>query len=189
MKIVRWFFYVLLPVILLGAYIQGAKYFLHYFSPEFDEFLIKLTVLSIILAMVVVSCLFFMKSRNREGFAQQTQDASVGPMDTWKEMVSKYSLQDLCSIIGAMEAKMIPVEKGTPPDQKTDAQAREAVQQEFQKGNAVGVFSCELFQKIQAAKDIDQFFTVLQEVPDTFLAEAHSTASFLKWNGDCLKNL
>ena len=175
MKIVRWFLYVLLPVILVGTYIQGAKYFPEYFTPEFDEFLQKLTVISILLVIVLVSYFLFMKTRNREGFAEQS--GSVGPMDTWKEMVSKYSLQDLCKLIGEMEVKMIPAEKGAPPDQKTDAQAREAVQQEFLKGNAVGFFSCALFQKVQAAKDIDQFFRVLQEVPDTFFAEAHSTAN------------
>lgn len=175
MKIVRWFFYILLPIILLGTYIQAAKSFPDYFTPDFDEFLQKLTVVSILLAIVIACYFFFMKSRNREGFAEQ--DASVGPMDTWREMVSKYSLQDLCKLIGEMEAKMIPAEKGVPPDQKTDAQAREAVQQEFLKGNAVGLFSCDLFQKVQAAQDIDQFFTVLQEVPDTFFAEAHSTAN------------
>lgn len=175
MKIVRWFFYVLLPIILLGTYIQATKYFPQYFTPEFDEFLQKLTVVSILLAIVISSFFFFMKSRNREGFAEQA--ASVGPMDTWKEMVSKYSLDELCKLLAEMEAKMIPAEKGAPPDQKTDAQAREAVQQEFLKGNAVAFFSCPLFQKVQAAQDMDQFFTVLQEVPDTFFAEAHSTAN------------
>lgn len=174
MKIVKWFFYVILPMVLIGAILQHTNLFPNYLNDEYDNILTKITLLCIAIAFVYLAYFLFLNSRNREGFADQQ---AITPVDRWKTMSQENSLQPLCSLLEAMEAKMIPVEKGAPPDQKTDAQARESVQQEFQKGNLVGLFSCAQFKKVEAAQDLEQFFTVIQEVPDTFLAEAHSTAN------------
>ena len=174
MKIVKWFFYVILPLVLIGAYLQNTKRFPNYLNEEYDTVLTKITVLVLAIAFVYLLYFLFLKTRNREGFANQQ---AISPVDRWKTMSQENSLQPLCTLLETMEARMIPVEKGVPPDQKTDAQAREAVQREFEKGNIVGVFSCAQFKKVEAAQDLEQFFTVIQEVPDTFLAQAHSTAN------------
>jgi hypothetical protein len=160
-------------ILVLLSILQTYKVAPHIFTKELDVFMTKMTFGLILLTVIYVFIIptFF---RIREGFADTPPD----PIEQWKKIVKEEQLTDLCSTIQDVQSKMALLEKGSPPDELTDDQARELVKDSFTKNIPSGPFSCVAFKQIQANSDLDNFVVNLQTVPDTYLVQAHETALY-----------
>lgn len=160
-------------VVLTCAIIQSRKYLPDIFTETLDTFLGKMTIGSLMLLMVFVYVLP-LSMRIREGFANEPTD----PIKTWGTMVNTYGLKDLCAVIQAVQAKMAVLEKGAPPEQLTDDQARELVKANFAANIPSGPFSCSKFNQLNVDSDTDRFYMNIQGIPDTYLVQAYETAVY-----------
>jgi hypothetical protein len=165
--------YAALTVILIGALLQTTNIFPSFFDKYFDSVATKITVYSILLVLSFGFVMFILQQINktREGF--QTEETAL---DDWKQLTKLYEVDEVCSMKKRIVEKMLPVEKGVAPNELSDVQAQERVDSILSKGLANGTVNCELVAKVNEAKDIDSFFVVVQEVPDTFLMQVHDTA-------------
>ena len=173
--------YTLLGIILVGALIQTFHVFPTFFDKTFDLAASKVTIAFCLILVSIVGLQFFLqklKDWNRsEGF--ETEDLPTA-MKQWNQLVEKYQISDVCEMKGRIQEKLFAIEKGVPPNTMTDDQAREQVEKIFTKGTSNGPVNCESFQKVNNAKDIDSFFTVVQELPDSFLIQVQETAETVK---------
>lgn len=167
---------ILIGIILLGAFFQTAHLFPTFFDKYFDIAASKITIAFILILVSMVGLSFFLRGRNREGFETEGPNA----MKLWNELTEKYQIKDVCEMKSSIQDKLIAIEKGIPPNAVTDDQAREQVEKIFTKGTSNGTVNCESFQKVNDAKDIDSFFTVVQELPDSFLIQVQDTAERIK---------
>lgn len=163
---------VLAGILLLLSVLQTYKVAPTIFTKELDVFMTKMTFGLILLTVI---CVFLLPAffRIREGFA-----TTPDPIEQWKKIVEEEKLTDLCSTIQDVQSKMALLEKGSPPDELTDDQARELVKDSFTKNVPSGPFSCVAFKQIQANSDLDNFIVNIQTVPDTYLVQAHETAVY-----------
>lgn len=168
--------YILLGIILLGAFFQTVHLFPNFFDRFFDISASKITVSLIMILVSIIGLSFFLRGLNREGFETEGPNA----MKQWNQLTEKYQIQDVCEMKGRIQEKLIAIEKGIPPNAVTDDQAREQVEKIFTKDTSNGTVNCESFQKVKDAKDIDSFFTVVQELPDSFLIQVQDTAERVK---------
>ena len=165
--------YWVLGTLLMGALLQTLLPNL--FSRDFNVFLSKVTIGSILLVASFVGLQLFLKVHNssyREGFEAKEKTA----MELWKEMSDLYQMSEVCALKKRIEARILPVEKGVPPNELTDTQARERTEKYFVKDTSHGSVNCVAFEKVQKAKDIDTFFVTVQELPNTFLIQVYETA-------------
>lgn len=162
--------YILLGIILLGAFFQTVHLFPNFFDRVFDISASKITVSFILILVSMVGLSLFLRGLNREGFQ------SPVAMNQWNELVEKYQIKEVCAMKGRIQEKLLVIEKGAPPNTVTDDQAREQVEKIFTKGSSSGAVNCEAFQKVNEAKEIDRFFTGIQELPDSFLIQVQETA-------------
>jgi hypothetical protein len=124
---------------------------------------------------IVFSTLFlmvFLKGFTREGF----EDKSY--LTKWTSMVESNRISDVCSLYTDIYERILVVEKGAPPEPiKTDAQAREAVDKQFAEVMTTPPLSCSLFEEVDSKKkSLDEFYTIIQKVPDIFLVQVFETA-------------
>jgi len=159
-------------ILLLLSLLQTYKLPSWIFTESLDIFMTKITLglFALFLVYFILLPMFF---HIREGF----EDSSK-PLDSWNTIIKDMQLQELCILINDVQAKMTLLEKGAPPDQLTDDQAREHVKAEFDKNIPSGPFSCVAFNKLQADSDLDTFYTNIQLVPDSFLLQAYETAVY-----------
>lgn len=157
--------------LLLGAALQSSHLFPNFFNKEFDFLASKLLVAAILLACAFGFIQLFLKTR--EGFQTETTPTA---MDSWKKMTDLYQIEEVCKLKKQLEAKIFPIEKGSPPNQLSDQQARERTEKVFTEKTSHGSVNCEAFEKVQKAKDIDTFFVAVQELPNTFLIQVYETA-------------
>lgn len=134
-----------------------------------------LTALTIGFLGILFSCLFlmiFLKLRIREGF----EDPSY--ITRWKTMVESNKVKEVCALYTEMYEKMLPVEKGAPPDAvKTDAQAREATDAKFKSVMTYSPVNCKEVDEIQSkVNSQDGFYLAIQKAPDTLFAQVYDTA-------------
>ena len=162
-------------LILAGTAVLGAS--IETFFPGFlsDKFKSDASSITIGLLGIVFSTLLlmvFLKFRIREGF----EDTSVS--SEWTSLVNTNKIPDVCKLYTDMYEKMMVVEKGAPPEPvKTDAQAREAVDKQFSENMTVSPVSCSSFEEVNSKKDnLDEFFTIIQKLPDIFLVQVFETA-------------
>lgn len=161
-------FLVALGIILLGALLQTTKLLPTVLDRFFDITASNLTIVAVLFGvsfLVLIGFLQLLTKANREGFATGVPQI----LDQWKEMTNTYQVADVCALKKRIEEKLIPVEKGSPPT-LTDQQARERVEK------ILGPLNCALVEKVNKAKDIDSFFTAIQEVPDSFLIQVQNIA-------------
>lgn len=159
-------------IVFLGALLQTSKLFPSFFDSLFDQTASKLTISTILLLISVLILQTFLKGLqrwNREGF----QDPSS--MTKWKELTTTYPIADVCAMKSELEQRLFALEKGTA-DTLTDQQARERVEKIFTANTTNGTVNCQQFETVNKAKDIDTFFTVVQELPNTFLIQVQETA-------------
>lgn len=166
----------LLIFIVVGSILQTIKAFPNLLNKEFDVFASKTTILLILIVICFGLFMYFLQLRAREGFQDGAQQTTVDLLQRWKTLSSNLKLADVCKLFNEMETQMVAYEKGAPPDELTEQQAKERVEAIFQKESPSGVFSCVKFQAIQDANDIDTLFVKIQEVPDSFLLQALDTA-------------
>jgi hypothetical protein len=155
-------------IVLLGALLQTTKVLPTVLDKLFDEAASNLTVTGILFAVSFLILMGFLQTltrANREGFETGVPKL----LDKWKQLTNTYQVADVCALKKRIEEKLIPVEKGSPPT-LTDQQARERVEK------MLGSLNCTLLEKVNEAKDIDSFFTVIREVPDSFLIQVQDTA-------------
>jgi hypothetical protein len=148
------------------------KYFFQ--NEEMDIYLTKMTVLFVFLILSVYGIMWFVKSRAREGFVDSD------PVSQWKAAIQNPDFDNVCSIYTEIYENQVKTEKGSPPNEITEEQARERVDADFAKKCSLGVFSCSLYQKVKASKDLDTIYGDLQTVPDSFLAQAYQTLTVCK---------
>jgi len=148
------------------------KYFFQ--NEEMDAYLTKMTVLSIFLILSVYGITWLLKIRAREGFVDST------PVSQWKAAIQNPDFDNVCSIYTEIYENQVKTEKGSPPNEITEEQARERVDADFTKKCSLGVFSCTLYQKVKASNDLDSIYGDLQTVPDSFLAQAYETLTVCK---------
>jgi hypothetical protein len=175
--------YIFLGIILVGALIQTFHMFPTFFDKTFDLAASKITIAFLLILVSIVGLQFFLQNLKRwnrnEGF--QTEEASLPTaMKQWNQLVEKYQISEVCDIKGRIQEKLFVLEKGVPPNTMTDDQAREQVEKIFAKGTSNGPVNCESFQKVNNAKDIDSFFTAVQELSDSFLIQVQETAETVK---------
>jgi hypothetical protein len=176
--------YIVLGIILVGALIQTFHVFPSFFDKTFDLAASKITISFLLILVSILGLQLFLQNLKRwnrsEGFQAEEEGSLPTAMKLWKELVEKYQISEVCEIKRRIQEKLFTIEKGVPPNTMTDDQAREQVEKTFTKGTSNGPVNCESFQKVNDAKDIDSFFTVVQELPDSFLIQVQETAETLK---------
>lgn len=115
--------------------------------------------------------MLFLQLKNREGFQTQTG------LDRWKAFAETQRLEEICSLYTDIYAKMLAVEKGTPPDVVlTDAKAREktdALVGSRMKGEPL---PCAKVADALKAKTDQSLTPLLLDLPDTLGIQAYETA-------------
>ena len=139
-----------------------------------DEFLTKLTVYTVLMILSIYGIMWYVKSRAREGFVDSD------PVSLWKAAIQNPDLDNVCSVYSQVYENKVKTEKGTPPNEITEEQARERVDAEFKEKCSLGVFSCTLYKKLKASSTIDTIYRDLPSVPDAFLAQAYQTLTVCK---------
>ena len=170
--------YSFLAIVAVGALLQTFKVFPTFFDTYFDWTASKMTISLILLAVsffVLMGLLQLLIRSNRGGFGNEGFETPK-VMDQWKQLSETYKLSDICALKARIEEKVFAVEKGAPPNQSTDAQARERVDKLFSEKTSSGPLNCSLLKPVDEAKDIDTFFVEIQKLPDTVLIQAHETA-------------
>lgn len=177
---------VLLVLLVIGAFMElGNPKFIH---PQMKYVVIYLTtgILGLFISFYVL--MFLLSYRNREGF--ENKDI----FDEVKTILTENKLEEICKVYDEIYQKIFKVQKGIPPESFTDEQAREKTAATMKKEMTLGPVSCPKVKTLQdavASKDIDALFTVTQELPNSFLAEAFDTAkgcrAILKKNVDEVK--
>jgi hypothetical protein len=160
-------------IVLIGALLQTLKLTPRLLDKYFDMTATKLTIIASLLFASVIILLFFLKLRNRwnrEGFQTNTV------MENWKQMVDRFQIRELCELKGRLEQTAIALYKGTPPNEKSDAEAKKLAETVFSENTMHGSINCELFKKTMEANDIDSFFVAIQLLPPTFFIQAYETA-------------
>jgi hypothetical protein len=158
---------IVIAVVLVGALLQTTNVLPTVLDKMFDKAASNLTMIAVLFCLSLLLVMGFLQTltkANREGFATGDQI-----LDKWKQMTNTYQVADVCGLKKRIEEKLIPVEKGSPPT-LTDQQARERVEK------LLGTLNCEQIQKVNEAKDIDSFFTAVQEVPTTVLIQVQDVA-------------
>lgn len=146
--------------------------------PPMKEMLVNTTIFVLGLFMAYYVLIFFLsilRTPNREGFQDTTQDVEK-IIDSWKKMIEENKLEEICKIYMDIYQKIFKVEKGIPPESFTDEQAREKTRKIFQDVIPSGILSCATVDKLKEVKDIDTLFTISQGLPDNFLVQAYDTA-------------
>lgn len=155
-----------LGIVFIGALIQTTNVLPTVLDKMFDKAASNLTMIAVLFCLSLLLVMGFLQTltkANREGF----EVSQI--LDKWKQMTNTYQVADVCGLKKRIEEKLIPVEKGSPPT-LTDQQARERVEK------LLGTLNCEQIQKVNEAKDIDSFFTAVQEVPTTVLIQVQDVA-------------
>ena len=143
-------------------------------NEEMDIYLTKMTVLFVFLILSVYGIMWFIKARAREGFVD------ADPVSQWKAAIQNPDLDNVCSIYNEIYENQVKTEKGSPPNEITEEQARERVDADFAKKCSLGVFSCSIYKKVKASSTLDSIYSDIQTVPDTFLAQAYETLTVCK---------
>lgn len=143
-------------------------------NEEMDIYLTKMTVLLVFLTFSVYGIMWFVKARAREGFVDSD------PVSQWKAAIQNPNLDNVCSIYSEIYENQVKTEKGSPPNEITEEQARERVDADFTKKCSLGVFSCTLYKKVKESKTLDSIYGDLEAVPDSFLAQAYETLTVCK---------
>ena len=144
------------------------KYF--FLNEEMDIFLTKMTVLFAFLILSVYGIMWAIRKTTqvREGFADSIESQ-------WISLIQNPDLDNVCLIYSEIYQNQMKTEKGAPPNEITEEQARERVDADFSKKATLGVFSCTLHKKLKSNKTLDSIYKDLSTVPDTFLAQAYQT--------------
>jgi hypothetical protein len=143
-------------------------------NEEMDIYLTKMMVLFVFLILSVYGIMWFVKARAREGFADSD------PVSQWKTAIQNPDLDNVCSIYNEIYENQVKTEKGSPPNEITEEQARERVDADFAKKCSLGVFSCSIYKKVKGSSTLDSIYNDIQTVPDTFLAQAYQTLTVCK---------
>lgn len=182
-------------VTILVFFILLTRFFPTIFDQEVDIFLKKISIYVLLILISFYCFVMFLRARNtynREGF----QD--YDPFEDWKALKEEYSLDELCQVYDDVFAKIFEVEKGAPPiqaqedearatdvsqegtTQLTDEQAREKTKKYFTDISPLATFPCDLYKKVNEAKDIDNFYVEVEALPSDFLPQAYETALAIK---------
>jgi len=164
--------YVIVSIVCVVAANYVAPKVVQYFfmNEEMDIFLTKMTVLIVFLVLSIYGSMFLIRKTTqvREGFAESIESQ-------WKTLTQNEDLDNVCTIYSGIYENQVKNEKGAPPNEITEEQARERVDAEFTKKVTLGVFSCTLYKKLKSNKTLDTIYKDLSTVPDTFLAQAYQT--------------
>jgi hypothetical protein len=153
----------------LGAVLQTMKP--GFFSEKIDFNFQAITICLIGILFSFLLLMWFLKLRVREGFED------LGFVTKWKDLVETYKVKEVCDLYNEIYDKTLALEKGAPPDQKTDAQARESVDAKFAQVMKEKPFSCGTVEEINKATAVDSFYTGIVKVSPRFLVQVHDTAS------------
>jgi hypothetical protein len=165
-----WFYIIAIIVVIVIAYYIVPGVVLFFIKNKvMDEFLTKLTVYTVLMFLSVYGIMWYVKSRAREGFVD------ADPVSQWKTAVQNSELDNVCSVYSQVYENKVKTEKGTPPNEITEEQARERVDADFKEKCTLGVFSCSLYKKLKASSTLDAIYADLPSVPDSFLAQAYQT--------------
>lgn len=168
MEIVSIPFFIFVSLVVLGAFLETYKP--GFFSDQFRKNGTALTIAILGILMSTFFLMFVLKLRVREGF-EDTESFRI-----WNEKLQNYKLKEICSLYLDIYGKLLLVEKGAPPSTVTDAQAREATDQQFGKVMKTKPLSCQIVQDLEKANHFDTFFEVVYSMNNEFLAEAYETA-------------
>jgi hypothetical protein len=162
---------IVIVMVVLGAVVET-------FYPGILTQHMKDSFSALTMAMIGILCSFLLlmwllKLGIREGFEEKSYETR------WKDIAESNKVEEVCKIYTEIYEKMLAVEKGAPPaPTKTDAQAREAVNQRFSGLMSVPPVSCSLIDELQAkVNTLDTFYPTIQSAPDNLLVQVYQTAS------------
>jgi hypothetical protein len=137
-----------------------------------DYFLTKITICTVLFIVSLYSLLWFVKvlawMQVREGFEDSIESQ-------WTTTLQNPDLDSVCSIFTEVYENKLKTEKGSPPNEITEDEARERVDAELAKACTLGVFSCSLYQDVKTSTTLDTIYVDAKKLPDTFLAQAYQT--------------
>lgn len=156
-------------VVSLGALVQ--TFAPGVISQQTSDSLSALTLAIVGIVLSTWGMMLFLQVKNREGF--QSQDG----LTRWKAFAETQRLEEICTLYTDIYAKVMAVEKGTPPDTVlTDAQAREktdAIIAAKMKGEPLPC--AKVADALQATTD-QALLPLLLELPDALGVQAYETA-------------
>lgn len=162
---------IVIVMVILGAVVE--TFFPGIMTKQMKDSFSALTMAMVGILFSFLLLMWLLKLRIREGFEEKSYETR------WKDIAESNKVDDVCKIYTEIYEKMLTVEKGAPPaPTKTDAQAREAVNQRFSGLMSVPPVSCSLIDELNAqAGNLDSFYTTIQSAPDNLLIQVYQTAS------------
>ncbi len=129
-----------------------------------------LTIATIGILFSFLLLMWLLKLRIREGFED------MEAMTNWKQIVSYYEFENVCSFYTEVYALILQAQKGMPPSIVSETQAREKTDQMFQNLMSTPLLSCAKFDAVQEATDANTFFMAVAKLPNDFFVQLYETA-------------
>jgi hypothetical protein len=161
--------YILAGVVVIGALVE--TFFPGLIGEKLKNDLSALTMAGIGILFSFLLLMVLLTFRIREGF-EDTEFQSK-----WSDIVRTNQIQEVCELYTKIYDRMLTVEKGAPPGEvKTDAQARESVNQQFAERMTSSIVDCKLVDEVSDAKTLDGLYVLLPKVSDELLIQNYQTA-------------
>lgn len=168
MNIGLGFLLIVVVIVVVGSGIQ--TYYPTLISKELSDSFSAITLAFVGILVSIATLMIFLKLNNREGFED------VDFVTRWKTIASDNKFKEVCDLYTEIYDKILTVEKGAPPEQLTDAQAREKTDKRFADLMKVKPIPCKPVMDSLNVTTLNELFEVLPTLPNTICQQSYETA-------------